>query len=55
MVSTVAFFGKSNDPFEKWTKKMSKIENSKILLGKKLTKLTNYIIYFKRYLKKFEG
>jgi hypothetical protein len=55
MVTNVAFLGKPNAPFKKWTKKMSKIENSKILLGKKLTKLTNYIIYFKRYLKKFEG
>jgi hypothetical protein len=44
MVTTVAFLGKSNAPFQKWTKKMSKIENPKILLGKKLTKLTNYII-----------
>jgi len=36
MVTNVSFLGKPIDPFQKWTKKMSKIENPKILLGKNI-------------------
>jgi hypothetical protein len=54
MVTNVAFLGKSNAPFQKWTKKMSKIENPKILLGKNHEKLTNNIINSQNNLKKIK-
>jgi hypothetical protein len=44
MVTTVAFLGKPIDPFSFWTFFLSIFENPKILLGKKLAKLTKYII-----------
>jgi hypothetical protein len=54
MVTNVAFLGKPIDPFQKWTKKMSKIENPKILLGKNHEKLTNNIINSQNNLKKIK-
>jgi len=36
MVTNIVFSPRLFGVFEKWTKKMSKIENPKILLGKKI-------------------
>ena len=51
MVTNVAFLAKSNDPFKKWTKKMSKIENSKILLAQKTNKINKLYYLMKNELK----
>jgi hypothetical protein len=49
MVSTVAFFGKSIEPFQKWTKKMSKIENQKHFMTQKIMKILQFILFIEKY------
>jgi hypothetical protein len=52
MVTKVIFLPKSIDPFQKWTKKMSKIEKTKKLLDNFLIYyLINNLINYVKYLK----